>query len=117
MIFKVLNNKDRNLKKEIIKSFNRSVNVIAVIFIVVSIMSARNFSETFIYFHKLFFRNNYWIFDPTTDPIINALPEEFFMIELILIVILLVIFTLVIKTIYLRNKAKSKKYNYLMKIC
>jgi integral membrane protein (TIGR01906 family) len=109
IILNVISNKNNNLGKRLIKSFNRSVNIIALIFISVSIASARDFSEAFVYFHKIFFRNNYWIFDPVTDPIINALPEEFFMIELILIIILLAIFTLVIKLIYLRNKLDKKK--------
>lgn len=37
-----------------------------------------NFDATFLLFHKLFFRNNYWLFNPYTDPIINLLPPEFF---------------------------------------
>ncbi|SET65457.1 TIGR01906 family membrane protein [[Clostridium] polysaccharolyticum] len=41
---------------------------------------ATNFDKTFETFHKLFFDNDYWIFDPNTDPIINMLPEQFFML-------------------------------------
>lgn len=104
MIFKIINNKNNNLGKMLIKSFNNSVNIITVIFISVSIMVVMDFSKTFYFFHKIFFRNDYWIFDSVTDPIINALPEELFMIELILVLSLLVIFTLVIKVIHLKNK-------------
>lgn len=43
------------------------------------IMAALNFSVFFDYFHKVFFNNDFWIFDPRTDPIILLLPEEFFM--------------------------------------
>lgn len=39
-----------------------------------------NFEKTFTLFHKLFFDNDYWLFDPNTDPIINILPERFFML-------------------------------------
>ena len=99
MIFKIINNKNNNLGKRLIKSFNNSVNIIALIFISVSIMVVIDFSKTFYFFHKIFFRNDYWIFDPVTDPIINALPEEFFMIELILVISLLILFTLVIKVL------------------
>jgi integral membrane protein (TIGR01906 family) len=67
-------------------------------------MMTINFSKAFYVFHKIFFRNDYWIFDPNKDPIINALPEELFMIEAALIIILLLIFTLVIKVLYLKNK-------------
>lgn len=39
-----------------------------------------NFDAFFIAFHKVLFRNNDWLFDPRTDPIINVLPENFFAI-------------------------------------
>lgn len=38
-----------------------------------------NFDRLFVLFHKLFFGNDDWLFDPATDEIINILPEEFFM--------------------------------------
>ena len=104
MIFKIITNKNKGLGKKLIESFNNSVNIIALIFIFVSIMTVIDFSKTFYFFHKLFFRNDYWIFDSVTDPIINALPEELFMIELILVISLLIIFTLVIKVLHLKNK-------------
>jgi integral membrane protein (TIGR01906 family) len=104
MIFKIVTSKNNDLGKRIIKNFNNSVNIIALILISVSTMGVIDFSETFYFFHKILFRNDYWIFDPATDPIINALPEELFMIELILIISLLILFTLIIKVLHLRNK-------------
>ena len=104
MIFKIITNKNKGVGKQLIVSLNNSVNIIALIFVSVSIMIMVNFDKTFYYFHKVFFRNDYWIFDSKTDPIINALPEELFMIELILIIGLLLIFTLVIKVLHLKNK-------------
>jgi len=104
MIFKIINNRNNDLVKGLIKSFNNSVNIIALILASISIMATIDFSKTFYFFHKIFFRNDYWIFDPVTDPIINALPEEFFMIELILIISLLILFTLIIKVLNLKNK-------------
>jgi len=104
MIFKAITNKNKDLGKNLIKCFNSSVNIIALIFISVSIMVVIDFNKIFYLFHKMFFRNDYWIFDPVTDPIINALPEEFFMIELILVISLLILFTLVIKVLHLKNK-------------
>jgi integral membrane protein (TIGR01906 family) len=104
MIWKIVMNKRKDLLKKLIESFNRSVNIIAIIFLSISIMMTINFSKAFYFFHKIFFRNDYWIFDPEKDPIINALPEGLFMIEAILIIILLLIFTVVIKVLYLKNK-------------
>ena len=109
MIFKIITNKNKDLGKRLIKSFNNSVNIIAFILISVSIMTVIDFSKTFYFFHKIFFRNDYWVFDPVTDPIINALPEEFFMIELILIICVLLIFTLIIKVLHLRHNQKNNK--------
>lgn len=45
----------------------------------IGLACAINFDELFIVFHKIFFRNDYWLFDPDTDPIINLLPDTFFM--------------------------------------
>lgn len=36
-------------------------------------------TETFNLFHFLFFRNDYWIFDPGADPVIQIFPMEFFL--------------------------------------
>lgn len=39
---------------------------------------ALGFDRFFVLFHKLFFNNDDWLFNPATDPIILALPEGFF---------------------------------------
>jgi len=108
MIFQIITNKNKNLGKKLIKIFNNSVNIIALILISVSMSVVINFSKTFYFFHKIFFRNDYWIFDPVIDPIINSLPEELFMIELILIIGLLMLFTLIIKLLYYKNHLNKK---------
>lgn len=50
-----------------------------------------NFEKSFVILHKLLFENDYWIFDPNLDPVINMLPEQFFFHcgILILLIILL----------------------------
>ncbi|WP_246852585.1 TIGR01906 family membrane protein, partial [Acinetobacter baumannii] len=35
------------------------------------------FDTFFVKFHGIFFNNDAWIFDPTTDPIIMALPQDY----------------------------------------
>lgn len=37
-----------------------------------------DFTKYFIIFHKIFFRNDLWLLDPTTDLLINIVPEGFF---------------------------------------
>lgn len=38
------------------------------------------FRPLFLLFHRLAFRNDYWIFDPRLDPVILALPTELFLL-------------------------------------
>nr|WP_233445923.1 TIGR01906 family membrane protein [Limosilactobacillus fastidiosus] len=38
-----------------------------------------DFNRAFIAFHRLMFRDSNWIFNPSTDPIINAMPPNFFL--------------------------------------
>lgn len=40
---------------------------------------ALDWEQFFVRFHQLFFRNDYWLFDPVTDPVINILPDAFFL--------------------------------------
>lgn len=49
---------------------------------------AVNFDRMFVLFHELFFNNDAWLFNPATDPIILALPQEFFMYCFILFFLL-----------------------------
>ena len=46
--------------------------------VILIVLALFNWNAFFIKFHQIFFRNNYWIFDPVTDPVINILPDEFF---------------------------------------
>lgn len=47
--------------------------------IIVALASLINFDATFIIFHKIFFRNDYWYFDSELDPIITLLPQAYFL--------------------------------------
>lgn len=38
-----------------------------------------SFDTLFVLFHQVFFNNDAWLFNPATDPIILALPAEFFL--------------------------------------
>lgn len=40
---------------------------------------ASDFSKYFVIFHEIFFNNDLWLLDPTTDLLINIVPEPFFM--------------------------------------
>lgn len=46
--------------------------------IVLGVLAFLSWDTFFVKFHELFFDNDYWIFNPATDPVINILPDEFF---------------------------------------
>lgn len=83
---------------------NYSANIIFLLFGIIVTGIVVDFSKIFIIFHKIFFNNNYWIFDPKIDPIINALPEELFMIYALIILILLFGQAIIFKVVYYKNK-------------
>ncbi|MBU3197622.1 TIGR01906 family membrane protein [Clostridium algidicarnis] len=66
-----------------------------------------NFDKSFVKFHEIFFSNDYWLFDPIKDPIINILPQEFFFHESMLILSLLVVFSIFL--ILLHKKLSKNK--------
>lgn len=70
-------------------------------------MFVTNFTEYFDDFHKILFRNNFWLFNPDTDPVILMLPESFFMHCLILIVSLSFLTGLILYIIYRIISKKS----------
>lgn len=47
--------------------------------VLVAVVMSMGFDTFFTKFHELFFSNDDWLFDPVTDPIINVLPEQYFM--------------------------------------
>ncbi|MDO5033513.1 MAG: TIGR01906 family membrane protein [Eubacteriales bacterium] len=68
-----------------------------------------DFSRAFTLFHQLVFRNDYWIFDPTQDPIINYLPQEFFQTMAFLILLVLLLLCLLSIALYQLLKSKGDK--------
>lgn len=69
--------------------------ILAGLFALIIFMAAA-FDTFFVKFHEVFFNNDAWIFDPATDPIIMALPQDYFMHCFILFFILFVLFLIVI---------------------
>jgi len=62
----------------------------------------------FITFHQIVFRNDYWLFDPYTDPIINFLPDIFFFHCLVGIILCMV---LLLGGCLVGYQILKKKYN------
>ncbi len=75
--------------------------------LLVGLYMAVDFDRAFHVFHKIFFKNDYWIFDPTTDPVILILPEEFFMHSAILIIAIVLLCCTAFIGVYFWNKGHS----------
>ena len=92
-------------KKEIIYLKLSSFLTIAIP-TVIGLLASIDFDAAFVIFHKIFFRNDYWIFDYRTDPIIMILPQDFFMHCFIMIVVLIMLGSLMTYIIYKRKEHK-----------
>lgn len=66
-----------------------------------------NFDAAFVTFHKIFFKNDYWQFDPNLDPIITILPEEFFFHNALLIIGIIIFSIIVLRLMYKRLAIKK----------
>ena len=102
ILFKVIKKVLVNIS--LIKALNYSSNMIFILFGVITTMIVVDFSKTFVIFHNIFFDNSYWIFDPITDPIINALPEMVFMIYALIIIMFLLVESILFKVIYYKKR-------------
>jgi len=58
---------------------------------VVGLMAAVGWDRFFVLFHELFFNNDFWVFDASTDPVIMILPDAFFLNCLVRIVFAIVV--------------------------
>ena len=77
--------------------------------LVLGILIALNWQTVFVLFHKIVFRNDYWIFDAATDPVITILPDAFFMHCALLILALVVLGSVVCLLLYRHFKKHSKE--------
>ena len=96
-----------SLKEKRHMFFKTTPIVLIVIIGIVGSFMAMNFDSAFTLMHQLIFRNNYWLIDPSVDPIINIFPETFF---LELGVILLAIIALMIVLMIIIDKYLKKCY-------
>lgn len=60
--------------------FLKATSVLTILVpLALGVLIALNWDQFFVTFHHLFFNNDYWIFDPALDPVINILPDTFFL--------------------------------------
>ncbi len=72
------------------------------------ILSFLDWKNVFLTFHRIFFRNDYWIFDPAQDPVILILPDAFFLQCLFVILLVLVIGAMILLTRASKKKRRLK---------
>ncbi|USS91217.1 TIGR01906 family membrane protein [Fructilactobacillus carniphilus] len=83
------------------------LNVTIVGLIVVAGLLLVDFQDCFIYFHRLVFRNQNWIFNPRVDPIINVLPDQYFAAAFGLIAITFLVALLMLRIIAYHQLKKA----------
>ncbi|HBF2176299.1 TIGR01906 family membrane protein [Clostridioides difficile] len=100
----ILSVKNKNIK--ILKTASITLIIMPLLLTVPILL---NFEKSFIIFHKLLFRNDYWIFNPDLDPVINMLPEEFFFHSGMMILILILLVSILLFVMYKLCKSLSIK--------
>ena len=91
-------------KVKYFKWMRLTVIITLAIAAIVGIAVMVDWESTFVVMHKLFFRNDYWIFNSYTDPVIKILPEEFFFHCGVLIILLIFIQIFTLEFAYRRLK-------------
>ena len=74
---------------------------------IISLFAMIDFDTTFVLFHKIFFRNDYWIFDPRFDPIINLLPQTYFLHSLLMIILIILLGSISLFIGYMIKRGKK----------
>jgi integral membrane protein (TIGR01906 family) len=69
---------------------------------------ATNADAAFTIFHKIFFRNDYWVLSSKTDPIIDIMPQEFFYHAAILIGAVIILFFILFRIFYRIKRSNTK---------
>jgi integral membrane protein (TIGR01906 family) len=69
--------------------------------LLLGLLLAIDFDKAFLVFHKLFFNNDYWLFDPVTDPVIQILPDTFFLHCALLIIFFVILGSIACLVMYL----------------
>lgn len=98
-----------SIKNKNIKFLNTTSIMTILLPIITSIPLTINFNYFFIKFHEAVFSNDYWIFDPIIDPVINMLPQDIFFHIGILILSIVLTISILLQIVYriLNNRYKS----------
>lgn len=76
---------------------------------ILGIFAMTSWDKLFVLFHKISFGNDLWIFDPKTDPIINVLPEQFFLHEALAIFAFMIAGGIICLIAYIKSKSTKEE--------
>ncbi len=93
----------------VFRCFQVSLGLFFGLIAALGIVIAVNFSQAFVIFHKIFFDNDLWLFDPRTDLMIRMLPEGLFMDFAIRILVCFAILLAAFEGILLLARHLTKK--------
>jgi len=96
-----------NKKHKKIKYLLTSSILLIILPILLLIPFLINFDKSFTTFHHIFFNNDYWLFDVTSDPIITILPQTFFFHCAILMISLIATSSIILWCVYKSSKRKT----------
>ena len=74
-----------------LRAYSMALGVWAIVLAFLGIAFSIDFTRCFTIFHKIFFTNDLWIFDPATDYMIRMLPEGFFFDMVIRIIVTFIV--------------------------
>lgn len=66
------------VKKILPNAYFKALAIFGTLTIILGGLFVSDFNRYFVIFHKIFFTNDLWMFDPATDYMIRMLPEGFF---------------------------------------
>jgi integral membrane protein (TIGR01906 family) len=98
-----------NIKCKNIKFLNITSKSLISIPIILALPIVINFEGSFVIFHKLMFSNDYWIFDPNLDPVIDMLPQQFFFHAGVMILSLILVSSILMYMVYRLLNAKREQ--------
>ncbi|PRR83874.1 TIGR01906 family membrane protein [Clostridium vincentii] len=98
-----------NVKNRRLGFLKGSSSMLIILPVVLFIIFIIDFDSAFTAFHKIFFSNDYWIFNPRVDQIINILPQEFFYHCAVLILILIMLMSIILRLVYKKYKLYDTK--------
>lgn len=91
------------IKKQRIMTYFKQWFQIAVYFpLFLIFLIIVSFDQVFLLFHKILFNNDLWLFNPMTDPVINVLPQELFMIYFFIAILIYEVIILISRKISFR---------------